>query len=96
MKLTAHPDQVPRNPAQPGKILQPAIAAAHEAEQILAERQHGADRTGEVLGVDFMRRREAEAGVEAAVRQAAVRQDPVPSRHASSLERDELKLEAGQ
>ena len=42
-----------------------------------------------------MRRREAEAGEEAAARHAAVRQDPAPSRHMTSLERDELELEAG-
>ena len=44
---------------------------------------------------DVMRRREAEARQEASARASAVRQDPAPSRHARSLERDEPELEAG-
>jgi len=76
--------------------LQAAMAAARKAEEILAERQHRADREAQAAGEDLVRRGEAEAVAEVAARHAAVRQDPAPSRHAWSLERDELELEAGQ
>ncbi len=76
--------------------LQAAMAAARKAEEILAERQHRADREAQAAGEDLVRRGEAEAVAEVAARHAAVRQDPAPSRHPWSLERDELELEAGQ
>jgi len=83
-------------PRTPQVDLQAAIAAARKAEEILAERQHRADRETEAAGEDLARRTEAEAVAEAAARGAAVRQDPAPSRHAWSLEREELELEVGQ
>ena len=70
-----------------------APAAARMAEQILAARELQADRDSG-LSDDVMRRREVEAR-QASARASAVRQDPAPSRHARSLERDEPELEAG-
>jgi hypothetical protein len=75
--------------------VQAALAAARQAEKILAQREHEAARDTDMASEDLMRRREAEAVEEAAARREAVRQDPAPSRHMISLERDELELEAG-
>jgi hypothetical protein len=73
-----------------------ALAAAREAQQIIAERERQADREAGLAGDDVVRRREAEALQEASARRSAVRQEPTPSRHIMSLERDEPELEAGQ
>ena len=74
-----------------------ALESARMAEKIIAERERQADRDGGHVSDDVMRRREAEARQEASARASAVRQDPAPSRHPRSLERDEpeLELEAG-
>jgi AAA domain len=73
-----------------------ALAAARQAQRIIAEREQQADREDQLASDDVMRRREMEAQQEASARRSAVRQDPAPSRRALSLERDELELEAGQ
>jgi hypothetical protein len=65
------------------------------AERIIAERERQADHDSQLASNDVMCRREAEAQQEASTRASAVRQDPAPSRHARSLERDEPELEAG-
>ena len=65
------------------------------AEKIIATRELQADRDSGFTSDDVVRRREAEARLEAPARASAVRQDPAPSRHARSLERDEPELEAG-
>jgi hypothetical protein len=75
--------------------LETPLAAARRAEEILAEREHQADHDTDRSDDDLMRRRETQAEEEAAARRSAVRQDPVPSRHAWSLDLDELELEAG-
>jgi hypothetical protein len=75
--------------------LETALAAARRAEEILAEREHQAAHDTGRGDDDLMRRREAQAEEEAAARCGAVRQDPAPSRHAWSLDLDELELEAG-
>lgn len=71
-----------------------ALEAARMAEKIIATRASQADRDSG-LGDDVVRRREMEARREASARASAVRQDPAPSCHARSLERDEPELEAG-
>jgi hypothetical protein len=71
--------------------IEAAVAAARKAQKILAERERQAAPDGD----DVTRRREAEALREASQRASAVRQDPRPSRHAISLDLDELELEAG-
>ncbi len=73
-----------------------ALAAARRAQQIIAGRKQEARHDADLASDDVMRRREAEAQQEASARRSAVRQDPAPSRHVLSLERDELELEAGQ
>ena len=75
--------------------LKAALEAARMAERIVAERERQADHDSQLGSDDVMRRREAEAQQEASARARAVRQDPAPSRHARSLERDEPELEAG-
>jgi len=65
------------------------------AEKIIAVRELQADRDSGLASDDVVRRREAEARLEASARASAVRQDPAPSRHARSLELDEPELEAG-
>ena len=89
------PGPAAQRPSTARVDLQAALAAAREAEEILAQRQHRADRDAELVGEDLMRRREAEVLAEAAARRAAVRQDPAPSRRAPSMDRDELELETG-
>ena len=82
------------NPAlRPGadRDIRAAVEAARLAEKILAEREQQAVRNGQLDSDDVMRRREAEASMRA----SAVRQDPVPSRSALSLEEPEAELEAG-
>jgi hypothetical protein len=71
-----------------------ALATARKVTQILAERHGQADAA--LDSDDVMRRREAIARHEAAVRRAAVRQDSAPSRHANLPELEEHGLEAGQ
>ena len=73
-----------------------ALAAAREAQRIIAERERQADRKAGLAGDDVARRREAEVMREASARRSAVRLQPTPSRHMMSLERDEPELEAGQ
>ena len=89
------PDATPEKTRSSRVDVQAALAAARKAEKILAERETQAARDADMAAEDLMRRREAEAGEEAAARHAAVRQDPAPSRQMTSLERDELELEAG-
>ena len=92
-------DQTEPDPAGgPGadrRDVRAALEAARTAEKIIAIRERQADRDAGLASDDLMRRREAEARQEAAARASAVRQDPAPSRHARSLERDEPELEAG-
>ena len=76
--------------------LMAALAAAREAQRIIAERERQTDREAGLVGDEVVRRREAEAMQEASARHTAVRQDPAPSRHMVQLERDEPELEAGQ
>jgi hypothetical protein len=86
-ELSAQPD--------PARLdVDAALAAARKAERILAEREHQADQ-GTDRSDDLMRRRQAQAEEEAAVRRTAVRQGPAPSRHTVSREQYELELEAG-
>jgi hypothetical protein len=93
---TEHPPEPATQRLSTARVdLQAALAAARKAEELLAQRQHRADRDAELADADLMRRREAEALAEAAARHAAVRQDPAPSRRAPSIGRDELELEAG-
>jgi len=73
-----------------------ALVAARSAQRIIAERERQADRETRLASDDVVRRREAEAMQEASARRSAVRQDPVPSRRALSLQRDEPELEAGR
>jgi len=72
-----------------------ALEVARMAEKIIAVRELQADRDSGLASDDVVRRREAEARLEASARASAVRQDPAPSRHARSLELDEPELEAG-
>jgi hypothetical protein len=71
--------------------IEAAVAAARTAQKILAQRERQAVPDSD----DVTHRREAEALREASERAGAVRQDPAPSRHAMSLDLDELELEAG-
>jgi len=64
-----------------------ALTAARRVQQIITERERQADRDTRLASDDVMRRREAEAQQEALARRSAVRQDPVPSRRALSLDR---------
>jgi hypothetical protein len=75
--------------------VQAALTAARKAEKILTDRERRADHGADRADDDLMRRREAEAAEEALAQRSAVRQDPAPSRHTTSLERQELELEAG-
>jgi hypothetical protein len=79
-----------------GDDLTAALAAARQAQRIIAKRERQADREARLAGDDVARRREADAMQEASARCSAVRQEPMPSRHMVSLERDEPELEAGQ
>ncbi|HUY45233.1 MAG TPA: MobF family relaxase, partial [Streptosporangiaceae bacterium] len=100
----ADPDAEPQTDAEPDTDqptrarahLSAALAAAREAERIIAERERQADREAQLVGDDVVHRREAEAMQEASARRTAVWQDPAPSRHMMQLERDEPELEAGQ
>ena len=100
----ADPDAEPQTDAesaaeQPTRVradLSAALAAAREAQRIIAERERQANREAQLAGDDIARRREAEAMQEASARRTAVWQDPAPSRHMTQLERDEPELEAGQ
>lgn len=84
---------------QPGRArvyVKAALAAARRAQQMLAARERHAEREAEVADDDVARRRGTEARQEADARRSAVRQEPPPSREDTSLEREELELEAGQ
>jgi hypothetical protein len=94
-RTESSPEPAAQWPSTAQVDLQAALAAARKAEEILAQRQHRADRDAELAGDDLMRRREAEALAEAAARREAVRQDPTPSRRAPSMDRDELEPETG-
>ena len=91
------PSPDPSARSGPGRLdVEAALTAARNAERILAERERQADRDTGRSDDDLMRRREAQAEEEAAARRSAVRQDPAPSRHRLSPDRnDELELEAG-
>jgi hypothetical protein len=100
----ADPDAEPQTDAesaadQPTRVradLLAALAAAREAQRVIADRERQADREAQLAGDDIVRRREVEAMQEAFARRTAVWQDPAPSRHMTQLERDEPELEAGQ
>jgi hypothetical protein len=89
------PETIAGRPSAVRLDVEAAVAAARNAEKILAERAAQADHDADLAYDDVMRRQEAEATEEVLARRDAVRQDPAPSRHTMSLERDELELEAG-
>ena len=76
--------------------LSAALAAARQAQRIIAGRERQTDREARVAGDDVVRRREVEAMQEASARRGAVRQEPTPGRRLMSLDREEPELEAGQ
>jgi hypothetical protein len=82
--------------AEPVVDLSQALELARQAHQIIAEQHREASHDAGLDSDDLMRRREADVLADAAARQNAVRQEPVPSRRAERARRAELEMEAGQ